>query len=751
MQKLTKAQHQVPRVLFSEEVRRARQEIEGVLLLSEAKRQQRRVHVEEAVFSDPELQQVLLQSSRGKCSYCETDLRTYDEIVVHHFRPYRNATNKLTEKGDLHHYAWFAYDWNNLQISCSTRARAAGTLFPVIGPRAPFFSSLDEARELENSRLIDPYFDDPDHHLRFQWNGLCSGKNDRGWTTVSVFDLNRHSLVSSRSGEFKQLLLSIQEFSSRGTDRRIPLYRALDSDSQHLGAKKSLLADFVGRLREEGNVSRRYDKINSVDSFGLIMEDAGDDAIAMTVKGCLDESELKGVVEPTPPAHMLRPRYPAADGMAYDSIERTASSLVQISSISIHAFKGIGHLKISLPARRNKQSTAPCLMIIGENSTGKSSILEAVALACSGPQAAQELVSQPSELLQRKEPSRWGLINAEATIVEIQYYGDQDFSRIIVDQLGVKFSGEVGSAPIILGYGPRRFFSKSKTVKRKSPAARIRSLFDPLSTIPYPVDWLRTVKEPTFSAVVRALREVLALHHDDDVIRDSRIGVSVRVNGRITPLDRMSEGYRSLFAMVVDIARELIRVWPSLEVARAIVLIDEIETHLHPRWKMKVVSALRRAFPNVSFIATTHDPLCLRGMDDGEVIVLNKDREQNVELVTDLPSIKGLRADQLLTSEYFGLSSTIEPEIEQKIVSYVDSLSEQDKESWDETTRLRTELESLTFSSSATEQLIEAAMKKFIEARRGASVAERTEARDKAVKSVLEGLRLGFDKDDSRR
>jgi AAA domain, putative AbiEii toxin, Type IV TA system len=104
----------------------------------------------------------------------------------------------------------------------------------------------------------------------------------------------------------------------------------------------------------------------------------------------------------------------------------------------------------------------------------------------------------------------------------------------------------------------------------------------------------------------------------------------------------------------------------ALEAAEGLVVIDELGAHLHPRWRMRVVESLRRAFRRVQFIVSTHDPLCLRGLDNGEAVVLRRTTRGRVFSVPDLPPIKGLRVDQLLTSEYFGLSSTMDPVIEQR-------------------------------------------------------------------------------------
>ncbi len=131
----------------------------------------------------------------------------------------------------------------------------------------------------------------------------------------------------------------------------------------------------------------------------------------------------------------------------------------------------------------------------------------------------------------------------------------------------------------------------------------------------------------------------------------------------------LSVGYKSIIAMVCDIIREMLYHYDNLEFASAVVFIDEIETHLHPRWKMQIMTLLRRAFPKIQFIATTHDPLCLRGMYDGEVFVLQRSAEDQVERVADLPSIRGMRAEQILTSEFFGLGST-DPETDARLLRY---------------------------------------------------------------------------------
>jgi hypothetical protein len=123
--------------------------------------------------------------------------------------------------------------------------------------------------------------------------------------------------------------------------------------------------------------------------------------------------------------------------------------------------------------------------------------------------------------------------------------------------------------------------------------------------------------------------------------------------------------------------------WSSMDLAEGIVLIDELETHLHPRWKLEIVSRLRSVFPKLTFIATTHDPLCLRGLEPGEIVVLRKDgMEVTAQPVTE--SIAHLRADQLLTSELFGLSATRDPRITAKVTRHTELSSKPSRTSAEE-------------------------------------------------------------------
>lgn len=333
-----------------------------------------------------------------------------------------------------------------------------------------------------------------------------------------------------------------------------------------------------------------------------------------------------------------------------------------LECILIENFKGIDRIELRLTSDwHRKSSKAPCAMLLGENSVGKSSILQAVALTLMDHPDRKALRLETEDFLSRDQGS-WQLTGSAMPSVVLQFEGGAKASLHYNDSRGHLFDVTNEVPCTILAYGSRRFFVERGT-KRKGGRVN-KTLFDPLATLPDPSLWLRTVDEHTFDAVARAMREVLALREDDRILRTQEGNVLVRAHGRESPVERMSDGYRSLFAMAIDIMRNMLETWDNLEYARGIVLIDEIETHLHPRWKMQVMSALRHAMPQVQFIATTHDPLCLRGMKNGEVKVLYRDGNGHVSQVDHLPDIETLRAEQILTSDYFGLWTTADLEQE---------------------------------------------------------------------------------------
>ncbi len=138
----------------------------------------------------------------------------------------------------------------------------------------------------------------------------------------------------------------------------------------------------------------------------------------------------------------------------------------------------------------------------------------------------------------------------------------------------------------------------------------------------------------------------LAEAHRFDIATGTK-GDSIRV-----PAAWLSQGYQSLIAWVADfVGHILLEAGAEIESEEmeGIVLVDEIDLHLHPTWQVKLIPALKRAFPRLQFIATTHSPMVLPGLEADEVWLLEQDEDGSV---TARPSA---RAPGLLTgSELYG-------------------------------------------------------------------------------------------------
>ncbi len=98
----------------------------------------------------------------------------------------------------------------------------------------------------------------------------------------------------------------------------------------------------------------------------------------------------------------------------------------------------------------------------------------------------------------------------------------------------------------------------------------------------------------------------------------------------VLPLEALSDGTRSVISMAADLAYRMVRLNPDLGAMAAletpgIVLIDEVDMHLHPSWQQAVVYDVRKAFPNVQFIVTTHSPQVLSTVPAESIRILRWD------------------------------------------------------------------------------------------------------------------------------
>ena len=162
-----------------------------------------------------------------------------------------------------------------------------------------------------------------------------------------------------------------------------------------------------------------------------------------------------------------------------------------------------------------------------------------------------------------------------------------------------------------------------------------------------------------------------------DVV-DVRIAAPTRLNRRPdiefkTPdgwvsLAAIGYGYRTFVAWVVDLASRMVQRYSRHQdplAQPAVVLVDEIDLHLHPTWQRKLMTYLSERFPNTQFIVTAHSPIFVHAAANANIILLRRDQKLGHVVIENAPEIiRNWRIDQLLTSDLFGLQSTRPPGIE---------------------------------------------------------------------------------------
>ncbi len=231
--------------------------------------------------------------------------------------------------------------------------------------------------------------------------------------------------------------------------------------------------------------------------------------------------------------------------------------------------------------------------------------------------------------------------------------------------------------PLVVAYGAsrQRGVLNLAKVDLKDPCARSRftqitELYD-LEELLSKLDYASQKKEtpsPEHAQLLR-LRDVLTkiLPGDDFKPSDVEIlppdvlesggpsGVCLRTFSGLEPLSALSLGYQTTLAWTADLAWRLMKRFPKSPdplSEPAVVIIDEIDLHLHPLWQLRIIDDLSEIFPAIQFIATSHSPLVVQVAETANFALVRK-READVQIVNKPEDVRRWRVDQILTSELF--------------------------------------------------------------------------------------------------
>jgi hypothetical protein len=352
-----------------------------------------------------------------------------------------------------------------------------------------------------------------------------------------------------------------------------------------------------------------------------------------------------------------------------------------LKSVKLSNIRAIDDLTWEVPVPR-----AGWNVILGDNGAGKSTFLRAIALALVGPSEASAL---------RQNWDEWLRAGADQGHIEIQADSDDHYDKFSGtgrriqrwllgatikferSQSGVELESDstapertfwsTGSGWFSASYGPFRRFTggdkdQEKLYYARPKLARHLSVFGESVALSECLEWLKLLqfkkleRDPEgklLDPLVQFINQPGFLPHDTRLESISSKGVVFRDGNQCNiAIEQLSDGFRSILSMTLELIRQLASTYGPNRVFSSdasnitvpgIVLIDEIDAHLHPAWQRRVGPWLSGHFPRLQFIVTTHSPFICQAAEVGTIYQLARPGG-------DTPSgmIEGIERDRLL-------------------------------------------------------------------------------------------------------
>ncbi|MEH0556459.1 MULTISPECIES: AAA family ATPase [Streptomyces] len=360
-------------------------------------------------------------------------------------------------------------------------------------------------------------------------------------------------------------------------------------------------------------------------------------------------------------------------------------------------------------------SFAGWTVLAGRNGSGKTTLLRTIALALTGPERASQLDNEIEDHLSYGQNT--GLV--ELTVgtdpdadlgaprssgsLKVAIVWKPDREPLAPDDeppTRASFVARSGAKAVRLlwspspptgwfhaAYGPFRRLSGTGLYERNAQnpdrSVALRTLFEEQSALTESVDWLVSVRlrqledEP---GADQLLKLVLALLNDGLLPGKFRVeevtsrGLWLRRadgEGPLIALRRMSDGLRTVTALVLDVVRQMHTAYGVLALHRdgngrpylpyqGVVLIDEVDAHLHVSWQQRIGEWFKTHFPAIQFIVTTHSPYICQAADPGGLIRLPSPDEETPPEVVDEKQYGTIvygTGDDAVLSDFFGLET----------------------------------------------------------------------------------------------
>ena len=344
-----------------------------------------------------------------------------------------------------------------------------------------------------------------------------------------------------------------------------------------------------------------------------------------------------------------------------------------ISRIRLQNIRGFRELEIDLSGSQGPRKRT---VIIGKNGTCKSSVLRAVALGLCDFSEANALISEPIGALIHR--------GVKTGKVELAFEDGSEAVTVLTLDKGkenviFQAPSALASMPssFVCGYGAGRHGVGPDTGRDYRISDAVYTLFDYNRTLIDPELTLRRLQDflgtKRYDSALAGIKSALGLGSEDEILLPRGGGVELSgpsIGGKIR-LEGWADGYRMTFNWMLDLygrAMAADRITPEGHV-RGIVLIDEIEQHLHPSLQAEILPRISEVFPEIQLIATTHSPLVALDARPEELVVLRREGGEVVR-EEDVPDYTGYSAEDMLVDERLFDTEIYAPEMREKVGRY---------------------------------------------------------------------------------
>ena len=351
----------------------------------------------------------------------------------------------------------------------------------------------------------------------------------------------------------------------------------------------------------------------------------------------------------------------------------------RITNVRLENIRGFRDLDI--PIAPDESCRGPCTLFIGKNGTGKTTILRSIALGFAGIDGAV-LLREPLGRPYVSTSAHHGTIAIETSkgpLPALLLSAKMDSASTIRPDPP---NGAPWPEPElwVFGYGAGRSGQGSVPLQLNSPQAldSVRSLFNYGSGLVDAELTLRRLRdyldEGSYEGLLAAITKALGLNEMDQFDLPLRGGVELSgpTFGRTLRLEALPDGFRLTMAWMMDM---MARALQSKAITadgdiEGILLLDEVEQHLHPSMQLEMLPRLRQQFPKLQIFATTHSPLVALSVRPEELVSLRRNDDVSVDKV-DVPNYAGYSAeDMLVDSALFGTKDVYAPEMNDRLRRY---------------------------------------------------------------------------------